>query len=85
MSFRNPCVPNFIHFIKIRHVIQPDVRAQNFCLVTARFDQKRVDLAKDLNVQNVFNGVIPFLIADGVTVVLLVTFPGVVTQLPSLS
>jgi len=69
--------PDFIRFIKIRQVIQPDVRTQHFCPVTARFDQKRIDLADDLNVRDVFKGVTPFFITDGVTIILLVTFPGV--------
>jgi len=38
----------------------------------------------DLSVQDVFKGVMPFFIADAVTIALLVTFPAIVLWLPSL-
>ena len=39
----------------------------------------------DLSVQGVFKGVMPFFVADAVTIVLLVAFPGIVLWLPTLA
>ena len=55
-----------------------------FCLITPPIGLNCFVVAgvrDDLTVQDVFKGVTPFFIADGVTIALLVAFPGIVLWL----
>lgn len=63
------------------------VKMAEFCLITPPIGLNCFVVAgvrDDLTVQDVFKGVAPFFIADGVTIALLVAFPGIVLWLPSL-
>ena len=63
------------------------VKMAEFCLITPPIGLNCFVVAgvrDDLTVQDVFKGVTPFFIADGVTIALLVAFPGIVLWLPSL-
>jgi len=63
------------------------VKMAEFCLITPPIGLNCFVVAgvrDDLTVQDVFKGVIPFFLADGVTIALLVAFPGIVLWLPSL-
>ncbi len=63
------------------------VKMAEFCLITPPIGLNCFVVAgvqPDLSVQDVFKGVTPFFIADGVTIALLVAFPGIVLYLPSL-
>lgn len=63
------------------------VKMAEFCLITPPIGLNCFVVAgvrDDLSVQDVFKGVTPFFIADGVTIALLVAFPGIVLWLPSL-
>jgi TRAP-type C4-dicarboxylate transport system permease large subunit len=63
------------------------VKMAEFCLITPPIGLNCFVVAgvrDDLTVQDVFRGVMPFFIADGVTIALLVAFPGIVLYLPSL-
>ena len=63
------------------------VKMAEFCLITPPIGLNCFVVAgvrDDLTVQDVFKGVTPFFIADGVTIALLVSFPGIVLWLPSL-
>ena len=63
------------------------VKMAEFCLITPPIGLNCFVVAgvrNDLTVQDVFKGVTPFFIADGVTIALLVAFPGIVLWLPSL-
>ena len=64
------------------------VKMAEFCLITPPIGLNCFVVAgvrDDLSVQDVFKGVTPFFIADGVTIALLVAFPGIVLWLPSLA
>ncbi|MDQ7071796.1 MAG: TRAP transporter large permease [Rhodobacterales bacterium] len=63
------------------------VKMAEFCLITPPIGLNCFVVAgvrDDLSVQDVFFGVTPFFIADGVTIALLVAFPWIVLWLPSL-
>ena len=63
------------------------VKMAEFCLITPPIGLNCFVVAgvrDDLTVQDVFKGVTPFFIADGITIALLVTFPWIVLWLPSL-
>ncbi|WP_435136807.1 TRAP transporter large permease [Pseudopelagicola sp. nBUS_19] len=62
------------------------VKMAEFCLITPPIGLNCFVVAgvrDDLSVQDVFKGVTPFFIADGITIALLVTFPSIVLWLPS--
>ncbi len=64
------------------------VKMAEFCLITPPIGLNCFVVAgvrDDLTVQDVFQGVAPFFIADAVTIALLVAFPGIVLWLPSLA
>ena len=64
------------------------VKMAEFCLITPPIGLNCFVVAgvrDDLTVQDVFKGVTPFFIADGITIALLVAFPGIVLWLPSLA
>ncbi len=64
------------------------VKMAEFCLITPPIGLNCFVVAgvrPDLSVQDVFRGVMPFFIADAVTIGLLVAFPGIVLWLPSLA
>tara|TARA_B100001057_G_scaffold444164_1_gene480889 strand:+ start:733 stop:2136 length:1404 start_codon:yes stop_codon:yes gene_type:complete len=64
------------------------VKMAEFCLITPPIGLNCFVVAgvrEDLSVQDVFKGVMPFFVADGVTIALLVAFPGIVLWLPSLA
>ncbi len=64
------------------------VKMAEFCLITPPIGLNCFVVAgvrDDLTVQDVFKGVTPFFIADGVTIALLVAFPSIVLWLPSLA
>lgn len=63
------------------------VKMAEFCLITPPIGLNCFVVAgvrDDLSVQDVFKGVMPFFVADAVTIALLVAFPGIVLYLPSL-
>ncbi|MEN8708712.1 MAG: TRAP transporter large permease [Paracoccaceae bacterium] len=63
------------------------VKMAEFCLITPPIGLNCFVVAgvrDDLSVQDVFKGVTPFFIADGITIALLVSFPSIVLWLPSL-
>ncbi len=62
------------------------VKMAEFCLITPPIGLNCFVVAgvrDDLTVQDVFKGVTPFFIADGITIALLVAFPSIVLWLPS--
>ncbi len=62
------------------------VKMAEFCLITPPIGLNCFVVAgvrDDLTVQDVFKGVTPFFLADGVTIALLVAFPWIVLWLPS--
>ena len=64
------------------------VKMAEFCLITPPIGLNCFVVAgvrDDLSVQDVFRGVMPFFIADAVTIGLLVAFPAIVLWLPSLA
>ncbi|MEL6597768.1 MAG: TRAP transporter large permease [Pseudomonadota bacterium] len=64
------------------------VKMAEFCLITPPIGLNCFVVAgvrDDLSVQDVFKGVTPFFIADGITIALLVAFPMIVLWLPSLA
>jgi len=64
------------------------VKMAEFCLITPPIGLNCFVVAgvrDDLTVQDVFKGVMPFFLADAVTIALLVTFPIIVLWLPSLA
>ena len=64
------------------------VKMAEFCLITPPIGLNCFVVAgvqPELSVQDVFRGVMPFFIADAVTIALLVAFPGIVLYLPSLA
>lgn len=64
------------------------VKMAEFCLITPPIGLNCFVVAgvrDDLSVQDVFKGVMPFFIADAVTIALLVAFPSIVLWLPSLA
>ncbi|MFV0515727.1 MAG: TRAP transporter large permease [Jhaorihella sp.] len=64
------------------------VKMAEFCLITPPIGLNCFVVAgvrPDLSVQDVFRGVTPFFVADGVTIALLVAFPAIVLYLPSLA
>ena len=64
------------------------VKMAEFCLITPPIGLNCFVVAgvrDDLTVQDVFKGVTPFFIADGITIALLVAFPWIVLSLPSLA
>ncbi|MGC1496532.1 MAG: TRAP transporter large permease [Sulfitobacter sp.] len=64
------------------------VKMAEFCLITPPIGLNCFVVAgvhPDLSVQDVFKGVTPFFVADGITIALLVAFPGIVLWLPSLA
>ena len=64
------------------------VKMAEFCLITPPIGLNCFVVAgvrDDLSVQDVFKGVTPFFIADGITIALLVAFPWIVLWLPSLA
>lgn len=64
------------------------VKMAEFCLITPPIGLNCFVVAgvrDDLTVQDVFKGVTPFFIADGITIALLVAFPSIVLFLPSLA
>lgn len=64
------------------------VKMAEFCLITPPIGLNCFVVAgvrDDLTVQDVFKGVTPFFIADGLTIALLVAFPWIVLWLPSLA
>lgn len=64
------------------------VKMAEFCLITPPIGLNCFVVAgvrDDLTVQDVFKGVMPFFIADGLTIALLVAFPAIVLWLPSLA
>ena len=64
------------------------VKMAEFCLITPPIGLNCFVVAgvrDDLSVQDVFKGVTPFFIADGITIALLVAFPAVVLWLPRLA
>ncbi len=61
------------------------VKMAEFCLITPPIGLNCFVVAgvrDDINVQDVFRGVMPFFIADGITISLLVAFPAIVLWLP---
>ena len=63
------------------------VKMAEFCLITPPIGLNCFVVAgvrDDLTVQDVFKGVMPFFLADAVTIALLVAFPAIVLWLPSL-
>ncbi len=63
------------------------VKMAEFCLITPPIGLNCFVVAgvrDDLSVQDVFKGVMPFFIADAITIALLVAFPMIVLWLPSL-
>ena len=63
------------------------VKMAEFCLITPPIGLNCFVVAgvrDDLSVQDVFKGVMPFFIADAVTIAMLVAFPSIVLWLPSL-
>ncbi|MCF6445482.1 TRAP transporter large permease [Nereida sp. MMG025] len=63
------------------------VKMAEFCLITPPIGLNCFVVAgvrDDISVQDVFKGVTPFFIADGITIALLVSFPSIVLWLPSL-
>lgn len=64
------------------------VKMAEFCLITPPIGLNCFVVAgvrDDLTVQDVFRGVMPFFVADAVTIALLVAFPAIVLYLPSLA
>ncbi|GAW34074.1 sialic acid TRAP transporter permease protein SiaT [Roseovarius sp. A-2] len=64
------------------------VKMAEFCLITPPIGLNCFVVAgvrPDLSVQDVFKGVMPFFVADAVTIGLLVAFPAIVLWLPSLA
>ncbi|SDI10829.1 TRAP transporter large permease [Lutimaribacter saemankumensis] len=64
------------------------VKMAEFCLITPPIGLNCFVVAgvrDDLSVQDVFKGVMPFFLADAVTIALLVMFPAIVLWLPSLA
>ncbi|MBW4710668.1 TRAP transporter large permease [Roseobacter sp. YSTF-M11] len=64
------------------------VKMAEFCLITPPIGLNCFVVAgvrDDLTVQDVFKGVMPFFVADAVTIALLVAYPGIVLFLPSLA
>ncbi|MEM9715198.1 MAG: TRAP transporter large permease [Pseudomonadota bacterium] len=64
------------------------VKMAEFCLITPPIGLNCFVVAgvrDDLSVQDVFRGVMPFFIADAITIALLVAFPWIVLWLPSLA
>ncbi len=64
------------------------VKMAEFCLITPPIGLNCFVVAgvrDDLTVQDVFKGVTPFFIADGITIALLVAFPMIVLYLPMLA
>ena len=64
------------------------VKMAEFCLITPPIGLNCFVVAgvrDDLSVQDVFQGVTPFFVADAVTIALLVAFPAIVLYLPSLA
>lgn len=64
------------------------VKMAEFCLITPPIGLNCFVVAgvrDDLSVQDVFKGVMPFFIADAITIALLVAFPAIVLWLPSLA
>ncbi|EDM72489.1 TRAP transporter, DctM subunit [Roseobacter sp. AzwK-3b] len=64
------------------------VKMAEFCLITPPIGLNCFVVAgvrPDLSVQDVFKGVTPFFIADGITIALLVSFPMIVLWLPGLA
>ncbi len=64
------------------------VKMAEFCLITPPIGLNCFVVAgvrDDLSVQDVFRGVMPFFIADAITIALLVAFPAIVLWLPSLA
>ena len=64
------------------------VKMAEFCLITPPIGLNCFVVAgvrPDLSVQDVFRGVMPFFIADAITIALLVAFPWIVLWLPSLA
>ncbi|GAA4216642.1 tripartite ATP-independent transporter DctM subunit [Sagittula marina] len=64
------------------------VKMAEFCLITPPIGLNCFVVAgvrPELSVQDVFRGVMPFFVADAVTIALLVAFPAIVLWLPSLA
>lgn len=64
------------------------VKMAEFCLITPPIGLNCFVVAgvrPELSVQDVFRGVTPFFVADGITIALLVAFPSIVLWLPSLA
>ena len=64
------------------------VKMAEFCLITPPIGLNCFVVAgvrPDISVQDVFRGVMPFFIADAVTIALLVAFPAIVLWLPGLA
>ena len=64
------------------------VKMAELCLITPPIGLNCFVVAgvrDDLSVQDVFKGVMPFFVADAVTIALLVAFPGIVLWLPTLA
>ena len=64
------------------------VKMAEFCLITPPIGLNCFVVAgvrDDLTVQDVFRGVMPFFVADAITIALLVAFPAIVLFLPSLA
>ena len=64
------------------------VKMAEFCLITPPIGLNCFVVAgvrDDLSVQDVFKGVTPFFVADGITIALLVAFPMIVLYLPMLA
>ncbi|MDQ0314443.1 TRAP transporter large permease [Amorphus orientalis] len=64
------------------------VKMAEFCLITPPIGLNCFVVAgvrEDLSVQDVFRGVTPFFIADGITIGLLIAFPAIVLWLPRLA
>jgi len=64
------------------------VKMAEFCLITPPIGLNCFVVAgvrDDLSVQDVFRGVMPFFIADAITIATLVAFPAIVLWLPSLA
>ena len=63
------------------------VKMAEFCLITPPIGFNCFVVAgvrEDISVQDVFKGVTPFFIADGLTIAILISFPSIVLWLPSL-
>ncbi len=63
------------------------VKMAEFCLITPPIGLNCFVVAgvrEDISVQDVFKGVTPFFIADGLTIAILISFPSIVLWLPSL-